>query len=100
WVKGAGGPILPAVEMDDALNDAAAKGIDEQALKAVQREGRGNRKNEGGRGVEIVKKNESMNTAIGRLGGNEMKKVRKVAKRLAFDMKDTAAETAECMGQM
>lgn len=31
------GALSPAIEMYDALNDAASKGIDDQALKAVQR---------------------------------------------------------------
>ena len=32
------GALMPAIEMYDALNDAAAKGIDDSALKAVQRD--------------------------------------------------------------
>ncbi|WP_213061157.1 hypothetical protein, partial [Escherichia coli] len=32
------GALSPAIEMYDALNDAAAKGIDDSALKTVQRD--------------------------------------------------------------
>ncbi|EGI6059487.1 phage tail tape measure protein [Salmonella enterica subsp. enterica serovar Carrau] len=94
------GALLPAVEMYDALNDAAAKGIDDQALKAVQRDALRFSTTYGASAVEFVQSTESINSAIAGLTGNELPKVTKVANTLAFALKSTAAETAEFMGQM
>ncbi|EEJ0198066.1 phage tail tape measure protein, partial [Salmonella enterica subsp. enterica serovar Johannesburg] len=92
--------LSPAVEMYDALNDAAAKGIDDQALKAVQRDALRFSTTYGASAVEFVQSTESINSAIAGLTGNELPKVTKVANTLAFALKSTAAETAEFMGQM
>ncbi|ECP6985080.1 phage tail tape measure protein [Salmonella enterica] len=94
------GALSPAVEMYDALNDAAAKGIDDQALKAVQRDALCFSTTYGASAVEFVQSTESINSAIAGLTGNELPKVTKVANTLAFALKSTAAETAEFMGQM
>ncbi|ALN34387.1 phage tail tape measure protein [Salmonella enterica] len=94
------GALSPAVEMYDALNDAAAKGIDDQALKAVQRDALRFSTTYGASAVEFVQSTESINSAIAGLTGNELPKVTKVANTLAFALKSTAAETAEFMGQM
>ncbi|EAS0269910.1 phage tail tape measure protein, partial [Salmonella enterica] len=90
----------PAIEMYDALNDAASKGIDDQALKAVQRDALRFSTTYGASAVEFVQSTESINSAIAGLTGNELPKVTKVANTLAFALKSTAAETAEFMGQM
>ncbi|EKR8877470.1 phage tail tape measure protein, partial [Salmonella enterica subsp. enterica serovar Schwarzengrund] len=89
-----------AIEMYDALNDAASKGIDDQALKAVQRDALRFSTTYGASAVEFVQSTESINSAIAGLTGNELPKVTKVANTLAFALKSTAAETAEFMGQM
>ncbi|EEN5167584.1 phage tail tape measure protein [Salmonella enterica] len=94
------GALSPAIEMYDALNDAASKGIDDQALKAVQRDALRFSTTYGASAVEFVQSTESINSAIAGLTGNELPKVTKVANTLAFAMKSTAAETAEFMGQM
>ncbi|HDC2134170.1 TPA: phage tail tape measure protein [Salmonella enterica] len=94
------GALSPAVEMYDALNDVAAKGIDDQALKAVQRDALRFSTTYGASAVEFVQSTESINSAIAGLTGNELPKVTKVANTLAFALKSTAAETAEFMGQM
>ncbi|WP_288878390.1 phage tail tape measure protein [uncultured Citrobacter sp.] len=94
------GALSPAIEMYDALNDAAAKGIDDQALKAVQRDALRFSMTYGARAVEFVQSTESINTAIAGLTGNELPKVTKVANTLAFALKSTSADTAEFMGQM
>ncbi|ECI2714056.1 phage tail tape measure protein [Salmonella enterica subsp. enterica] len=94
------GALSPAVEMYDALNDAAAKGIDDQALKAVQRDALRFSTTYGASAVEFVQSTESINSAIAGLTGNELPKVTKVANTLAFALKSTAVETAEFMGQM
>ncbi|EGJ4152364.1 phage tail tape measure protein [Salmonella enterica] len=94
------GALSPAVEMYDALNDAAAKGIDDQALKAVQRDALRFSTTYGASAVEFVQSTESINSAIAGLTGNELPKVTKVANTLTFALKSTAAETAEFMGQM
>ncbi|EJD5128230.1 phage tail tape measure protein [Salmonella enterica] len=94
------GTLSPAIEMYDALNDAAAKGIDDQALKAVQRDALRFSTTYGASAVEFVQSTESINSAIAGLTGNELPKVTKVANTLAFALKSTAAETAEFMGQM
>lgn len=94
------GALSPAIEMYDALNDAAAKGIDDQALKAVQRDALRFSTTYGASAVEFVQSTESINSAIAGLAGNELPKVTKVANTLAFALKSTAAETAEFMGQM
>ncbi|EHS4870469.1 phage tail tape measure protein [Salmonella enterica] len=94
------GALSPAVEMYDALNDAAAKGIDDQALKAVQLDALRFSTTYGASAVEFVQSTESINSAIAGLTGNELPKVTKVANTLAFALKSTAAETAEFMGQM
>ncbi|EGC5078919.1 phage tail tape measure protein, partial [Salmonella enterica subsp. enterica] len=88
------------IEMYDALNDAASKGIDDQALKAVQRDALRFSTTYGASAVEFVQSTESINSAIAGLTGNELPKVTKVANTLAFALKSTAAETAEFMGQM
>ncbi|EAA8195996.1 phage tail tape measure protein [Salmonella enterica] len=94
------GALSPAIEMYDALNDAASKGIDDQALKAVQRDALRFSATYGASAVEFVQSTESINSAIAGLTGNELPKVTKVANTLAFALKSTAAETAEFMGQM
>ncbi|EBM6147016.1 phage tail tape measure protein [Salmonella enterica] len=94
------GALSPAVEMYDALNDAASKGIDDQALKAVQRDALRFSTTYGASAVEFVQSTESINSAIAGRTGNELPKVTKVANTLAFALKSTAAETAEFMGQM
>ncbi|TKU15045.1 phage tail tape measure protein [Citrobacter sp. wls827] len=94
------GALSPAIEMYDALNDAAAKGIDDKALKTVQRDALRFSTTYGASAVEFVKSTESINTAIAGLTGDELPKVTKVANTLAFALKSTSAETAEFMGQM
>lgn len=94
------GALSPAIEMYDALNDAAAKGIDDQALKTVQRDALRFSMTYGASAVEFVQSTESINTAIAGLTGNELPKVTKVANTLAFALKSTSADTAEFMGQM
>lgn len=94
------GALSPAIEMYDALNDAAAKGIDSTALKTVQREALTFSTTYGASAVEFVKSTEEINAAIAGLTGNELPKVTNVANVLAFAMKSTAAETSEFMGQM
>ncbi|EDT2965606.1 phage tail tape measure protein [Salmonella enterica subsp. enterica] len=94
------GALSPAIEMYDALNDAASKGIDDQALKAVQRDALRFSTTYGASAVEFVQSTESINSSIAGLTGNELPKVTKVANTLAFALKSTAAETAEFMGQM
>ncbi|HDR2386408.1 TPA: phage tail tape measure protein [Enterobacter roggenkampii] len=94
------GALSPAIEMYDALNDAAAKGIDSTALKIVQRDALAFSTTYGASAVEFVKSTEEINAAIAGLTGNELPKVTKVANVLAFAMKSTAAETSEFMGQM
>ncbi|ECJ2539032.1 phage tail tape measure protein [Salmonella enterica subsp. salamae] len=94
------GALSPAIEMYDALNDATSKGIDDQALKAVQRDALRFSTTYGASAVEFVQSTESINSAIAGLTGNELPKVTKVANTLAFALKSTAAETAEFMGQM
>lgn len=94
------GALSPAIEMYDALNEAAAKGIDDSALKTVQRDALTFSTTYGASAVEFVKSTEEINAAIAGLTGNELPKVTKVANVLAFAMKSTAAETSEFMGQM
>lgn len=94
------GALSPAIEMYDALNDAAAKGIDSTALKTVQRDALTFSTTYGASAVEFVKSTEEINAAIAGLTGNELPKVTRVANVLAFAMKSTAAETSEFMGQM
>ncbi|EPJ7089536.1 phage tail tape measure protein [Citrobacter amalonaticus] len=94
------GALSPAIEMYDALNDAAAKGIDDSALKTVQRDALRFSTTYGASAVEFVKSTENINASIAGLTGNELPKVTKVANTLAFALKSTAADTAEFMGQM
>ncbi|RUO03426.1 phage tail tape measure protein [Enterobacter bugandensis] len=94
------GALSPAIEMYDALNEAAAKGIDDSALKTVQRDALTFSATYGASAVQFVQSTESINAAIAGLTGNELPKVTKVANVLAFAMKSTAAETSEFMGQM
>ncbi|MBU5644223.1 phage tail tape measure protein [Pluralibacter sp. S54_ASV_43] len=94
------GALSPAIEMYDALNDAAAKGIDDSALKTVQRDALRFSTTYGASAVEFVRSTENINASIAGLTGNELPKVTKVANTLAFALKSTAADTAEFMGQM
>lgn len=94
------GALSPAIEMYDALNDAAAKGIDDTSLKTVQRDALRFSMTYGASAVEFVKSTEDINASIAGLSNTELPKVTKVANTLAFAMKSTAAETSEFMGQM
>lgn len=94
------GALSPAIEMYDALNDAAAKGVDDSALKTVQRDALRFSTTYGASAVEFVKSTENINASIAGLTGNELPKVTKIANTLAFALKSTAADTAEFMGQM
>lgn len=94
------GALSPAIEMYDALNDAAAKGIDNTALKTVQRDALTFSTTYGASAVEFVRSTEEINASIAGLTGSELPKVTKVANVLAFALKSTAAETSEFMGQM
>lgn len=94
------GSLSSAIEMYDALNDAAAKGIDDSTLKMVQRDALRFSTTYGASAVDFVKSTETINAAIAGLSGTELPKVTKVANILAFAMKSTAAETTEFMGQM
>ncbi|EHQ4607383.1 phage tail tape measure protein [Salmonella enterica] len=94
------GALSPAIEMYDALNDAAAKGIDDTSLKTVQRDALRFSMTYGASAVEFVKSTEDINASIAGLSNTELPKVTKVANTLAFAMKSTAAETTEFMGQM
>ncbi len=93
------GALSPAIEMYDALNDAAAKGIDDSALKTVQRNALRFSTTYGASAVEFVKSTENINASIAGLTGNELPKVTKSRHR-QFALKSTAADTAEFMGQM
>ncbi|BDK37585.1 phage tail tape measure protein [Enterobacter hormaechei] len=94
------GALSPAIEMYDALNEAAAKGIDDSALKTVQRDALTFSATYGASAVEFVKSTEEINASIAGLTGSELPKVTKIANVLAFALKSTAADTSEFMGQM
>lgn len=94
------GALSPAIEMYDALNDAAAKGIGSTVLKTVQRDALAFSTTYGASAVEFVQSTESINASIAGLTGNELPKVTKVANTLAFALKSTSADTAEFMGQL
>ncbi|KZQ99259.1 phage tail tape measure protein [Enterobacter hormaechei subsp. steigerwaltii] len=94
------GALSPAIEMYDALNEAAAKGIDDSALKTVQRDALTFSTTYGASAVEFVKSTEEINASIAGLTGSELPKVTKIANVLAFALKTTAADTSEFMGQM
>ena len=94
------GALSPAIEMFDALNDASAKGIDDGALKTVQRDALAFSTTYGASAVGFVQSTESINASIAGLTGQELPKVTKIANTLAFALKSTAADTSEFMGQM
>jgi phage tail tape measure protein, TP901 family, core region len=94
------GALSPAIEMYDAINDAAAKGIDSTALQTVQRDALRFSTTYGASAVEFVKSTEDINAAIAGLTGTELPKITKVANTMAFALKSTSAEAAEFMGQM
>ncbi|HHQ6151823.1 TPA: phage tail tape measure protein [Enterobacter hormaechei subsp. steigerwaltii] len=94
------GALSPAIEMYDALNEAAAKGIDDSALKTVQRDALTFSATYGASAVDFVKSTEDINASIAGLTGSELPKVTKIANVLAFALKSTAADTSEFMGQM
>ncbi|MGU0197954.1 phage tail tape measure protein [Enterobacter roggenkampii] len=94
------GALSPAIEMFDALNDASAKGIDDGALKTVQRDALAFSTTYGASAVAFVQSTESINASIAGLTGSELPKVTKTANILAFALKSTAADTSEFMGQM
>lgn len=94
------GALSPAIEMFDAISDASAKGIDDGALKTVQRDALAFSTTYGASAVAFVQSTESINASIAGLTGQELPKVTKVANTLAFALKSTAVDTAEFMGQM
>lgn len=94
------GALSPAIEMFDAISDASAKGIDDGALKTVQRDALAFSTTYGASAVAFVQSTESINASIAGLTGQELPKVTKAANTLAFALKSTAADTSEFMGQM
>lgn len=94
------GALSPAIEMYDALQEASARGVDDNALKTVSRDATLFSMKYGASAVEFVNSTAEINGAIAGLTSTELPKVTKVANTLAFAMKATSAETAEFMGQM
>lgn len=94
------GALSPAIEMYDALNDAAAKGVDDSSLKAIQRDAMKFSTTYGASAVEFVKSTEAINASIDGLTGTELPRVTKVANTMAFALQSTAEDTAEFVGQM
>jgi TP901 family phage tail tape measure protein len=94
------GALSPAIEMYDAVNEAAARGIDSTALKTVQRDALRFSTTYGTSAVAFVQSTQDINAAIAGLSSQELPNVTTVANTLAFAMKSTAAETSEFMGQM
>ncbi|WP_058959483.1 phage tail tape measure protein [Type-E symbiont of Plautia stali] len=102
WGVGQGikGALGPAIEMYDALQEQAARGIDDTALKAVAKDANTFAMTYGKGAVEFVQSTAEINAAIGGLTGDELPKVTRVANLMAAAVGSTAAESAEFMGQM
>ncbi|HDO7030465.1 MULTISPECIES: phage tail tape measure protein [Klebsiella pneumoniae complex] len=94
------GALGPAIEMYDALQEQAARGIDSSALQQVERDANTFSMAYGKSAVEFVQSTADINAAIGELTGTELPKVTRVANLMAAAVGSSAAESAEFMGQL
>lgn len=94
------GALGPAIEMYDALQEQAARGIDSSALQQVERDANTFSMAYGKSAVEFVQSTADINAAIGGLTGTELPKVTRVANLMAAAVGSSAAESAEFMGQL
>ena len=94
------GALGPAIEMYDTLQEQAARGIDDGALKKIQRDANTFSMRYGRSAVAFVQSTSDINAAVAGLTGDELPRLTRTANIMAAALGGTAAESAEYMGQM
>ena len=101
---GVGAPITaaldPAIQMFDAMQEASARGINDDALAKVTDDALKFSVRYGESAVEFVKSSAEINAAVAGLTNAELPRVTVVANTAAKALKSTAGEASEFMGQM
>lgn len=102
WGVGASitGALDPAIQMFDAMQEASARGINDDALAKVTDDALKFSVRYGESAVEFVKSSAEINAAVAGLTNAELPRVTVVANTAAKALKSTAGEASEFMGQM
>lgn len=90
----------PAIQMIDAMQEASARGINDDALAKVTDDALKFSVRYGESAVEFVKSSADINAAVAGLTNAELPRVTVVANTAAKALKSTAGEASEFMGQM
>ncbi|WP_454833766.1 phage tail tape measure protein [Rahnella aceris] len=90
----------PAIQMFDAMQEASARGINDDALAKVTDDALKFSVRYGESAVEFVKSSADINAAVAGLTNAELPRVTVVANTAAKALKSTAGEASEFMGQM
>lgn len=90
----------PAIQMFDAMQEASARGINDDALAKVTDDALKFSVRYGESAVEFVKSSADINAAVAGLTNAELPRVTMVANTAAKALKSTAGEASEFMGQM
>lgn len=90
----------PAIQMFDAMQEASARGISDDALAKVTDDALKFSVRYGESAVEFVKSSADINAAVAGLTNAELPRVTEVANTAAKALKSTAGEASEFMGQM
>ncbi|AYA05582.1 phage tail tape measure protein [Rahnella aquatilis] len=90
----------PAIQMFDAMQEASARGINDDALAKVTDDALKFSVRYGESAVEFVKSSAEINAAVAGLTNAELPRVTVVANTAAKALKSTAGEASEFMGQM
>ncbi|BEM39429.1 phage tail tape measure protein [Serratia marcescens] len=94
------GALGPAIEMTDALNSAATKGIDDKTLQKVAGDALAFSARYGKSATEFIGSTEAIRSQVARLSNDELPAFAVATNTLAAAVKGSAAEAAEYMGSM
>ncbi|WP_447885712.1 phage tail tape measure protein [Serratia fonticola] len=94
------GALGPAIEITDALNAAATKGIDDSTLQKVAGDALAFSAKYGKSAVEFIGSTEAIRSQVGLLTNDELPKFAIATNTLAAAVKASAGEAAEYMGSM
>ncbi|MBU9809537.1 phage tail tape measure protein, partial [Rahnella sp. SL6] len=102
WGVGASikGALDPAIQMFDAMQEASARGINDDVLAKVTDDALKFSTRYGESAVEFVKSTADINAAVSGLTSAELPRVTMIANTAAKALKSTAGEASEFMGQM
>lgn len=94
------GSLGPALEMHKALQSAAARGIDDKALKSISQAATKYSLEYGKSAIDYIQSSANINAAIAGLNSDDLIKVTKTANLAAAAMQSTSSETSAFMSQM